>query len=173
MRIGNPTQAGFTLTEILIATGIFAVAVTGLIALFPTAQRVAREGEEEARAAMIAGNILDALDVQSPDGCFTVATGISGGALKMEQLDPRTATSCFIVYGASCEPISPVEKDTADRPVENPQALDIATLRFEKKSSLPGLVVADLEIASPASAPSSGRITNHFVRIYSLPACHE
>jgi prepilin-type N-terminal cleavage/methylation domain-containing protein len=173
MRTGKPTQGGFTLTEILIATGIFAFAVTGLIALFPTAQRVSREGEEEARAAMIAGDILDALDVQSSDGCFTVATGISGGALKMEQLDPRTATSCCVIYGASCEPIASLEKDSVDRPVDNPQALDIATLRLEKKSSLPGLVVADLEITSPASAPASGRMTNHFERIYPLPMSHE
>jgi hypothetical protein len=57
--------------------------------------------------------------------------------------------------------------------VDNPQALDIATLRLEKRSSLPGLVVADLEITSPASAPASGRLTNHFERIYPLPMSHE
>ena len=84
MRSTDVPLRGFTLLEILIATGLFAIAVTGLIALFPTVQRVSREGEEEARATLIAENILDTLTLPSRPGAFSLATGSSGRSLCFE-----------------------------------------------------------------------------------------
>jgi len=164
---------GFTLIEILLATGLFAVAVTGLIALFPTARRVSREGEEEARATLIAGNILDTLAASSPSGYFPLATGTSGGELRLERLDPRAPGQHSVAYGAACEPLFPLDPGKADLPSANPEALDIVTLRLEKKPSLPGLVVAEVDVASPAAAPAAGRSTNRFVRMFPIPPGHD
>ena len=164
---------GFTLAEILIATGLFAVAVTGLISLFPTVQRVTREGEEEARAALIAQNILDTLTLPSPSGLFSLATGTSGGTLRLEPIDPRMTSEHFVAYGASCEPLFPVDREKADMPVTMPEALDITTLRLTSKPSLPGLVHAEVEVAAPAAAPASGRSTHRFVRLFPMPVNHD
>lgn len=164
---------GFTLMELLIATGLFAVAVTGLVALFPTAQRVSREGEEEARATLIAGNVLDALARSSPDGSFPLATGTTEGELRFEPLDPRVPSEHSVAYGSACEPLSPMDRENADLPVTNPEILDITTLRLGTKASLPGLVVAEVDVASPAAAPASGRSTNRFIRLFPMPPDHD
>lgn len=167
---GSP--GAFSLLEILIATGVFAVAVTGLIALFPTAQRVSREGEEEARAALIAGNILETLALPS-SGTFSLATGAPSGELRFEQLDPHVSARRSVAYGAACEPLFPLDPGKADLPAQDPGTLDIATLRLGTKSSLPGLVVAEVDVASPAAAPASGRSTNRFIRLLSMPPAHD
>jgi prepilin-type N-terminal cleavage/methylation domain-containing protein len=172
IRIARP--CGFTLMELLIATGLFAVAVTGLIALFPTAQRVSREGEEESRATLIAGSILDTLAASSSSGCFSLATGTkAGGELRLEQLDPRMPDEHSVAYGSSCEPLFPLEPEKAGLPVGNPEVLDIATLTLKTRSTLPGLVVAEVDVVSPAAAPASGRSTNRFVRLFPMPADHD
>jgi prepilin-type N-terminal cleavage/methylation domain-containing protein len=166
-------RSGFTLLEILIATGLFAIAVTGLIALFPMVQRVSREGEEEARATLIAQNILDALPLSAPSGSFSLATGASGGTLRFETVDPHGTSEHFVAYGASCEPLFPLVREHSDIPATDPEALDITTLRLTVTPSLPGLVRTEVDVASPASAPASGRTTHHFVRLFPMPASHD
>lgn len=173
MKIGRGGTRGFTLMEILIATGLFAFAVTGLIALFPMAQRISREGEEEARAALIAGNILDTLAVNAASGSFSLATGTSGGSIRIERIDPFSSGEHSVAYGAACEPLFAMDQNQVEKPAGNPEALDIAMLRLARKSSLPGLVVAEVDVASPAAAPASGRTTNRFVRLFPLPSSHD
>ena len=172
MKMGDSRSRGFTLMEILIATALFAVAVTGLIALFPTAQRVSREGEEEARAALIAGNILDTLAIHSSSWCFSLPIGTTGGMLQFEALNPGEPGEHSVAYGASCEPLFAVNRDQAAMPAGNPDALAIATLHLGTKSSLPGLVIAEVDVASPAAAPASARSTHRFVRIFPMPPDH-
>lgn len=173
MRSADGPIRGFTLLEILIATGLFAIAVTGLIALFPTAQRVSREGEEEARATLIAENILDTLELPSRPGSFSLATGSSGRSICFEPLDPRIPSEHFVAYGAACEPLFPLEQEKACLPSTNLEVLDIASISLGTKPSLPGLVVAEIEVASPASAPASGRSTQRFVRLFPMPPAHD
>jgi prepilin-type N-terminal cleavage/methylation domain-containing protein len=163
---------GFTLLEILIAMGLFAIAVTGLIALFPAVQRVSLQGEEEARATLIAENILETLAIPSSRS-FQVATGTKEGKLVFEALDPFTGRERSVVYGASCEPLFPVDGENAVRPATNPESLDLATVRLESKPSLPGLVLAEIEVSSPAAAPASSRSSHRFVRLFPMPPVHE
>jgi prepilin-type N-terminal cleavage/methylation domain-containing protein len=173
MNWSESRKSGFTLLEILIATGLFAIAVTGLIALFPMVQRVSREGEEEARATLIAQNILDALPLSASSGSFSLATGTSGGTLRYETIDPRMTSEHSVSCGASCEPLFPLEPGKNDTPVTAPEALDIATLRLNITPSLPGLVSTEVVVVSPASAPASGRSTHRFVRLFQMPSRHD
>lgn len=167
----RPTRhtSAFTLTEILIALGLFAVAVTGLLALFPHMQRTAREGEDEARAALIAGNILDAVTLSASPGMFSLATGISGRSLRFETLDPLDPRPHHVLYGGDCEPIRSLTEDQEGQSVPDQSATDVATLRLSTKKSLPALVVAEVAVAGPASAPPSGRSIRRFVRLVPLP----
>lgn len=50
--------AAFSLTEVVIALGIFAVAMVGVLALFPVASATGRESSEESQAAILAQTIL-------------------------------------------------------------------------------------------------------------------
>ena len=65
--------AGFSLTEVVIALGIFAVSMVGVIALFPVASSAGRESSEETQAAILAQTIFS--DLRSS----TQAKGKSAG----------------------------------------------------------------------------------------------
>lgn len=53
--------AAFSLTEVVIALGIFAVSMVGILALFPVASTTGRESSAETQAAVLAQTILDDL----------------------------------------------------------------------------------------------------------------
>jgi len=53
--------AAFSLTEVVIALGIFAVSMVGVLALFPVASATSRESSEETQAAILAQTIFDDL----------------------------------------------------------------------------------------------------------------
>ena len=54
-------EAAFSLTEVVIALGIFAVSMVGILALFPVASSTGRESSDETQAAILAQTILDDL----------------------------------------------------------------------------------------------------------------
>ena len=68
-----PRGAAFSLTEVVIALGIFAVSMVGVIALFPVASSAGRESSEETQAAILAQTIFS--DLRSS----TQAKGKSAG----------------------------------------------------------------------------------------------
>ena len=53
--------AAFSLTEVVIALGIFAVSMVGVLALFPVASATGRESSEETQAAILAQTVFDDL----------------------------------------------------------------------------------------------------------------
>jgi hypothetical protein len=169
MKRRNRRDDGFTLGEILVAVGLFAIAITGLVSLFPATQRVAREGEEEARAAIIADNILESLPLVTSPGNFSLPVGMKDGAVLLEPLAPSLETAHSVAFGPACEPLCPVPGEKADSPSDNPEALDIATLRLLRSGSNPGMVKAEVTVSSPASAPLSRRRSSTFVRLLPLP----
>lgn len=160
-------EKAFTLLEILVALGIFAVAVAGLISLFPAILRVTREGEEEARASLIASSILDTLPLHDTDGEFTLATGMEGGNPHLITI-AATPSRHLIAYGPSCEPIRELDAAHLENPCRDPAVTDLALVCLNSKTSLPGLMEAEVDVSSPASAPLAGRTICRFVRLLSL-----
>lgn len=158
------TAEGFTLVEILIAIGLFTLIVSGLMVLFPVAHRTEREGTEEMRAAVISGSILDSLCLSKQNGMVALATGITNGVPVWKFLDPKTTTNAAVAYTSSCDPLCPLEEAEKAQPVRNPEVAAIAILRLSRKSSLPGLIVAEVEVSSPASAPSENRTARRFIK---------
>jgi prepilin-type N-terminal cleavage/methylation domain-containing protein len=160
---------GFTLAEILIALGLFAVATAGMIALFPRTLRIAREGEEEARAARIASNLLEVLDGAPRPGTFRLAGGISAEGLRMESIDPDDPHPHPVAYGMDCLPVRLLSEEEAGRPVDDGSVSDVATLRLSRSTAHPGMILAEVDVAGPASAPSAGRSSHRFLRLLPDP----
>jgi type II secretory pathway pseudopilin PulG len=156
---------GFTLMEILIALGLFALAVSGLLVLFPVAQRTEREGTEELRAALIAGSIMDSLCLSPSNGMVALANGITNGVPVWNFLNPKITTNQSVAYTSSCDPLFPLGVEETAHPLRNPQAVAIATLRLSQKPSLPCLIIAEVEVSSPASAPPENRTARRFVKL--------
>jgi len=158
-------NGGFTLSEILIALALFALMVSGLIVLFPVAHRTEREGTEETRASLIAGSIMDSLPLGRSNGMIALASGMTNGSPVWKFLDPKATTKQSVAYSSSCDPLCLLEEKEAQQPSRAPEAVSVATLRLSRKSSLPCLTVAEVEISSPASAPMEGRTQRRFLRL--------
>lgn len=163
------TSPAFTLTEILVALAIFALAATSLLGLFSLGYRTDREGVDEARAAVMAGSIMDSLSLTPSNGMLAIATGNTNGIPRLELLDPKTATNRSVAYTASCEPLCPLPEEGVSAPVTNPEVSAVATIRLSRKPQLPCITVAEVEISSPASAPAEGRTVRRFIRLIAVP----
>jgi uncharacterized protein (TIGR02598 family) len=67
----------FSLTEVVIALGIFAVSMVGVLALFPVASSTGQESSEETQAAILAQMIFDEIrdsaDIRNAGNAYTLA----------------------------------------------------------------------------------------------------
>ena len=159
-------KGGFTLSEILIALGIFAIAVTGLMALFPVAQKTEREATDEWQASMIASAMMDTLSLPGTNGAFRLAVAMTNGVTVWEFLRMQESTAeASVLYDSSCEPLRPLSAKERDLPIPGHDSTAVATLRLSRKASLPGVTVAEVDVGSPAAAPVSGRTVRRFVRL--------
>jgi hypothetical protein len=168
----NPKSHGaaaFTLTEILIALGIFCVGALGLLALFPVAQVTERESAEETRSAVIASGIMDALIIPNDPYQLRVARAVTNGLLEWKRIPSSVATNLFLSYNASGEPIGELDENKASLPILNMESCAVVTFGIRPKTSTPGLVTAEVTVASPAAAPSEKRSIRRFVRLLALP----
>jgi len=95
-------QSAFSLTEVVIAMGVAAVAFTSIIALFPLGLNMSKESYEETQSALIAQTILADLkdqQVGSKNKRYTVAAG-SPYSYKLIQIagnvDPQIVTTNYL-----------------------------------------------------------------------------
>ena len=103
-KIQNPKFGGsaFSLTEVVIAMGVAAVAFTSIIALFPLGLNMSKDSYDETQSALIAQTILaDVKDQQtgSKNKRYTVAAG-SPYSYKLIQIagnvDPQIVTTNYL-----------------------------------------------------------------------------
>jgi len=103
-KIQNPKFGGsaFSLTEVVIAMGVAAVAFTSIIALFPLGLNMSKESYEETQSALIAQTILSDLkdqQVGSKNKRYTTAAG-SPYSYKLIQIagnvDPQMVTNNYL-----------------------------------------------------------------------------
>jgi prepilin-type N-terminal cleavage/methylation domain-containing protein len=159
-------EGGFTLSEIIIALGIFAIAVSGLMALFPVAQKTEREATQEWQSAMIASSVIEALSLPTTNGVFRLAVAMTNGVTVWEFLRMQGSTiEASVLYDSSCEPVRPLSAKECDFPIPGHDGTAVATLHLSHKDALPGVIVAEVEVASPSSAPPGGRSVRRFVRL--------
>ena len=161
----------FSLIEILVALGLFTVAIMALLALFPVALRTEKESEAETRATMIASGIMETLAPVNGGDFLRVATGMSNGLPVWERLNNPVGknTNLAVAYNSSCEPILRLTDEQLLLPFPDSRGSAIVTVSLVQKTSLPGLISAEVCVGSPASAPATRRSTQRFVRLISIP----
>lgn len=84
--IRNPQSKislGFTLVEVVLAMGVMAIGLIGVMGIFPTALNTARDSKQETRVAMLAQNIFS--DLRARDAVEVV------GATKTKFLNQTTS----------------------------------------------------------------------------------
>ena len=86
-------QSAFSLTEVVIAMGVAAVAFTSIIALFPLGLNLSRESYEETQAALLARTILADLKDEQTGAAATSANTAGNMFQKGPKNSPLTFTS--------------------------------------------------------------------------------
>ena len=72
-------RSAFSLVEVVISIGIFAFVIVGIVGLFPAALRIRAESALDTRAAMIAQQLMAAVDSASSLSNVVVPTGAYTG----------------------------------------------------------------------------------------------
>src|SRR6059058_6501490 len=83
-------RKAFSLLEVVIALGVIAVGIVGVLAVFPTALQTGHSAQDETRAAHIAQSVFGSLVAQAPSQFNNVQLPLSNG---VTQIDLRTTLS--------------------------------------------------------------------------------
>jgi len=159
----------FSLTEVLIAMALFAGTALVLIALFPVAQNTEQQSLRETRSTLIAESIMESLILGQEGEKVSVSVGITNGTPIWKLLHPTNSAAITLCYNASCEPLRELDPAAVTSPITDPQVVALATLTLTPKPSAPGLITAEVAVASPASAPAEHRTIQHFTRLVAIP----
>lgn len=94
--------AAFSLTEVVVALGIFAVSMVGVLALFPVASSTGRESAEETQATILAQMILDEIrDSATQRGSsqsYTISGPDTSKTTDWLTISLREATNYYVAY---------------------------------------------------------------------------
>jgi len=165
----NSRNHAFTLAEILIALLVFSLAAVVLIGLFPLAHRTEKATTEETQATLISSDIMEGLVADKNPGTLRLPTGTSNGAPLWENIHPSGPTSCCIAYDSSCQPCRMIPLSEATNPVTDQTATALAFVSISRKRNVPDLVMAEVVVAAPPSAPEAGRTLHRFMRLLAVP----
>lgn len=165
-------DTAFSLAEILIALGLFAIAVSGILVLLPVIQGSGRENEEETRAVLIASSVMDLLGESAPSGTgesSRLAVGMSHGWPIWQELRAGHSNTLAVAYDAGCQPIRLLTPEESGTALTDRAASSVMTLNLFQKASTPSLMKAEVAVASPASAPPEHRHVRRFVKLLAIP----
>lgn len=146
--------AAFTLIEISITVGVFAVSIVAILALVPVGMRNADESRKESIVALIARTVLSDLRT----GTFDKARIAKTPTPDFLEYDLAHAAPTPVYLGYNADGIVIGEIPTASYANPNPTADYI--VKVESKlavTTAPALTLVTVTIESPASAPASAR----------------
>ena len=173
----------FSLTEVVIALGIFAVSMVGVLALFPVASSAGRESSEETQAAIIAQTVMG--DLRASAGALGQTNGwmVVGpntfGQLLTNRINLNQNSDTAIAYditlrnlansGGGAPQIGPPIGLKAlsvvqnySNPVTAPGAVYLSLTRVRPVGTTPGLAAVTVEVSTPANVALTNR------RVYSF-----
>jgi uncharacterized protein (TIGR02598 family) len=148
----------FSLIEIVIALGVIAVGVVGVLAVFPTALQTGHSAQDETRAAQIAQSVFGSL---------------VAGATSQFNAVPLPPTSLSIDLTASSAPTLPtLYADSAGNLIPNSTNSAYAIFIYTN-NAVPGFTdpasanLVTVRVAWPANAPGANQTFRDYVRIIS------
>ena len=176
-------ESAFSLTEVVIAMGVAAVAFTSIIALFPLGLNMSKESYEATQAALIAQSILADLRDQnsSTSGKLIQKSGTNAMTNANYEIIPMTGTSgpladryIYLAYDQQ------IRSDSSNNPIMLRPSLSSTTELpwFTKGTNGPILLVkvsikntfrmsatgkanpqrVDVTVESPANVPATNRV---------------
>ena len=181
--------AGFSLTEVVIALGIFAVSMVGVLALFPVASSAGRESSEETQAAIIAQTVIGDLRASSSMLGATNGWLVNGNntfASFIKPINLNQTNDYTIAYNIKLRdwadsaggapqigpPIALKALATAtgySNAVNTPGAIYLSLVQIRPVTTLRGLASVRVEISTPANVALSNRRIYNFSTLIAAP----
>ena len=174
--------AAFSLTEVVIALGIFAVSMVGVLALFPVASSTGRESSEETQAAILAQTTIgdlrsSASSLGRASGWLVSGPNTFGQLIRNINLDePNDYAIAYDIVlrdfansGGGAPQVGPPIGLKALTNVSNysnavtiPGAIYLSLTRVRPVTTVPGLAAVTVEVSTPANVTLTNR------RVYSF-----
>ena len=151
-------RKAFSLLEVVIALGVIAVGIVGVLAVFPTALQTGHSAQDETRAAHIAQSVFGSLVAGAPSRFSAVL------------LPP---TSVTIDLTASSSPTSPTLYADNDGKLIPTAATAAYAIFIYTNNAVPGFTdpasanLVTVRVAWPANAPAANQTLRDYVRIVS------
>ena len=156
-------SSAFSLFEIVLALGVVAFALIGIMGLFPVAMKSAQENQRETRATLIAQQIFSDLRVRAGTNRLMVCgrSAAVAGSLKTNFSLAVNGNTEFLAY----DPDGTGMADISGAVFTNgcPSALFLA--RVEVDAGVPHLSRVQATIETPAPAHSTNRSKYAFVTL--------
>ena len=148
----------FSLLEVVIALGVIAVGIVGVLAVFPTALQTGHSAQDETRAAHIAQSVFGSL--------------VAGATSRFNAV-PLPPTPLSIALTASSSPTSPtLYADNNGNLIPNSTNSAYAIFIYTN-NAVPGFTdpasanLVTVRVAWPANAPAANQTFRDYVRIVS------
>ena len=150
--------SSFSLLEVVIALGVIAVGIVGVLAVFPTALQTGHSAQDETRAAHIGQSVFGSL-VAGATSQFTAV--------------PLPPTSVSVDLTASSAPTSPTLYADNDGNLIPNSTNSAYAIFIYTNNAVPGFTdpasanLVTVRVAWPANAPAANQTFRDYVRIVS------
>ncbi len=159
------TEKAFSLIEIVLALGVIAFALVGIMGLFPVAMKSAQESQRETRATLIAQQIFADLRVASGTNRMLVHGASAGTPSALTtNFNLSQNTNAFLAYDADGQGLA-LPVSASDFSSSVPAATFLASIAADTNTGVSNLTRVQATIEAPASAPSTNRSKYTFVTL--------
>ena len=162
MKLKSSPSRGFSLLEILVALGLFAIGVTIVLNLFPIAQRMRGEAQQKTSATFIAQRIVSTLEATLPEGIVATAPDWINNPSHCMRISLEQPSQHYLSYDAQGQPNGELTASEAKLAVQTKEAVSIATIVLTTKDQPPGMTRVNIIIGTPANLPDSKRQHSEF-----------
>ncbi len=153
---------GFSLIEVVLALGVIAFALVGIMGLFPVAMKSAQESQRETRATLIAQQIFSDLRVSAGTNRFVISGATANDT---NSLSLASDGNLYLAFGTNGSPITSVNAAAFTNSYPDLTASYLANISVDTNTGTSNLSRVQTTIETPASAPSAARAKYTFVTL--------
>lgn len=154
----QPCQSAFSLVEVVLALGIIAFAIVGIMGLMPVAVKSVGDSMRETDATLIARRVFAELKTGT-----NPTRGLSSHTSTNHSLDLSASSTNTLAFSAEGTPLDYFVTST-----NSPENADLdyyAQISVLTNTGFTNLSRVQVDIAYPAAAPADKRTTNSFVTL--------
>jgi type II secretory pathway pseudopilin PulG len=170
--IGDSAASAFTLIESVVAIGIFAFVIVGIVGLFGAALERQRQASFETRAVMISQQTLARIRAANSSNSISLTRGQSNDLRSFTNINLLTAPAVGFYQqdGTECSGISANDSDWTGANIPTAVSNVVAKSRTRLTPLGNGLFQVDIEVSEPANLPfTARRYTNTFTTLATFP----